>query len=56
MEDLPPTYRVAIVLRDVEGFSMREVGDALKISVANAKSRVMAKSASSRPQSAPMTK
>ena len=40
MEDLPPTYRVAIVLRDVQGSSMREVADALKISVANAKSRV----------------
>jgi len=40
IEDLPPECRVAIVLRDVEGFSMREVADALKISVANAKSRV----------------
>jgi RNA polymerase sigma-70 factor (ECF subfamily) len=40
MEDLPPAYRVAIVLRDVEGVSMREVADALNISVANAKSRV----------------
>jgi RNA polymerase sigma-70 factor (ECF subfamily) len=40
IEDLPPAYRVAIVLRDVEGCSMREVADALNISVANAKSRV----------------
>jgi len=40
IEDLPPEYRVAIVLRDVQGSSMREVADALKISVANAKSRV----------------
>jgi RNA polymerase sigma-70 factor (ECF subfamily) len=40
MEDLPPAYRVAIVLRDVEGVSMRDVADALNISVANAKSRV----------------
>ena len=40
IEDLPPAYRVAIVLRDVEGSSMREVADALNISVANAKSRV----------------
>jgi len=40
MEDLSPAYRVAIVLRDVEGLSMREVADALSISVANAKSRV----------------
>jgi RNA polymerase sigma-70 factor, ECF subfamily len=40
IEDLPPAYRVAIVLRDVEGSSMREVADALSISVANAKSRV----------------
>jgi DNA-directed RNA polymerase specialized sigma24 family protein len=40
IEDLPPEYRVAIVLRDVEGFSMREVADALKVTVGNAKSRV----------------
>jgi RNA polymerase sigma-70 factor, ECF subfamily len=40
IEDLPLEYRVAIVLRDVEGCSMREVADALSISVANAKSRV----------------
>jgi len=40
IDDLPPAYRVAIVLRDVQGSSMREVADALKISVANAKSRV----------------
>jgi RNA polymerase sigma-70 factor (ECF subfamily) len=40
IEDLPPEYRVAIVLRDVEGFSMREVADALKVTMGNAKSRV----------------
>jgi RNA polymerase sigma-70 factor (ECF subfamily) len=40
IDDLPPAYRVAIVLRDVQGSSMREVADALKISVANAKFRV----------------
>jgi RNA polymerase sigma-70 factor (ECF subfamily) len=40
IEDLPPAYRVAIVLRDLQGSSMREVADASKISVANAKSRV----------------
>ena len=40
IDDLPPAYRVAIVLRDVQGSSMREVAYALKISVANAKSRV----------------
>jgi RNA polymerase sigma-70 factor, ECF subfamily len=40
IEDLPPAYRVAIVLRDVEGSSMREVAGALNISMANAKSRV----------------
>ena len=40
IEDLPPAYRVAIILRDVQGSSMREVADASKISVANAKSRV----------------
>jgi RNA polymerase sigma-70 factor, ECF subfamily len=40
IDDLPPVYRVAIVLRDVQGSSMRDVAHALKISVANAKSRV----------------
>ena len=40
IEDLPPAYRVAIVLRDVQGCSMREVADSLNISMANAKSRV----------------
>ena len=40
IDDLPPAHRVAIVLRDVEGCSMREVADALNISVANAKSRL----------------
>ena len=36
IEDLPPAHRVAIVLRDVEGVSMRGVADALNITVANA--------------------
>jgi len=40
IEDLPPAYRVAIVLRDAQGFSMHEVADSLNISMANAKSRV----------------
>ena len=37
---LPFEYRAALVLRDVEGFSNREVADALGISVAAAKSRI----------------
>ena len=39
IDELPPHYRAAIVLRDVEGLSMAEVADALGISVPTAKSR-----------------
>jgi RNA polymerase sigma-70 factor (ECF subfamily) len=39
IDELPPDYRAAVVLRDVQGLSMTEVADALGISVANAKSR-----------------
>jgi RNA polymerase sigma-70 factor (ECF subfamily) len=37
---LPFEYRVAVVLRDVEGLTSAEVADALGISVAAAKSRI----------------
>jgi RNA polymerase sigma-70 factor (ECF subfamily) len=37
LAELPPHYRVAIVLRDVEGMSSIEVADALGIPVATAK-------------------
>ncbi len=39
LEELPPHYRAAIVLRDVEGLSIAEVADALGIPVGTAKSR-----------------
>jgi RNA polymerase sigma-70 factor (ECF subfamily) len=39
IEDLAPAYGIAIVLREVEGLSMREVAEALNISVGTAKSR-----------------
>jgi len=38
-DELPPHYRAAIALRDVEGLSMAEVADALGISVTTAKTR-----------------
>jgi RNA polymerase sigma-70 factor (ECF subfamily) len=37
--ELPPEYRAAVVLRDVEGLSVNEVAESLGISVAAAKSR-----------------
>ena len=37
IDQLPPHYRAAIVLRDVEGLSTAEVADALGISVQTAK-------------------
>jgi len=39
VSELPPHYRAAIVLRDVEGLSMAEVSDTLGITVGTAKSR-----------------
>ena len=39
LEELPPYYRAAIVLRDVEGLSIAEVADALGIPVGTAKTR-----------------
>lgn len=40
IEELPATYRAALVLHDVEGLSNDEVAETLSISVENAKSRV----------------
>jgi RNA polymerase sigma-70 factor (ECF subfamily) len=37
---LPPTYRVVVVLREVEGLSTREVASVLKISEDNVKTRL----------------
>ena len=37
--DLPPDYRAAILMRDVEGLSLLEVSDALGIPVATVKTR-----------------
>src|SRR2546422_130800 len=39
LEELPPHYRAAIVLRDAEGLSIAEVADALGIPVGTAKTR-----------------
>jgi RNA polymerase sigma-70 factor, ECF subfamily len=40
LDELPVEYRGVFVLRDVEGFSYREVGEVLGITVASAKARV----------------
>lgn len=40
IQDLDPDYREALVLRDVEGLSAREVAEILEISVAAVKSRL----------------
>ena len=39
IDELPPHYRAAIVLRDVEGLSTADVADALGVTVPTAKSR-----------------
>ncbi|MDA1188753.1 MAG: RNA polymerase sigma factor [Chloroflexi bacterium] len=38
--ELPPDFRTAVVLRDVEGLDNQEAADALGVSVANFKSRL----------------
>jgi RNA polymerase sigma-70 factor (ECF subfamily) len=40
LEKLPPEYRAVFILRDMEGFSNAETGEALGISVAAVKSRL----------------
>jgi RNA polymerase sigma-70 factor, ECF subfamily len=40
IDELPATYRAALVLHDVEGLASGEISEALRISVANVKSRV----------------
>ncbi len=40
MEALPPDYRAVFILRDIEGFSNAETGEALGLSVAAVKSRL----------------
>jgi RNA polymerase sigma-70 factor (ECF subfamily) len=39
IEELPPHYRAALVMRDVEGWSLAEVAEALGLSVATIKMR-----------------
>jgi RNA polymerase sigma-70 factor (ECF subfamily) len=41
MEKLEPEYRIVLVLRDIEELSTQETADALGISVANVKSRLL---------------
>jgi RNA polymerase sigma-70 factor (ECF subfamily) len=40
IDALPPDYRAAVVLRDVEGLSIAETASALGITIANAKTRL----------------
>jgi len=40
IDELPAAYRTALLLRDVEGLSHREIGEALEMAVTNVKTRV----------------
>jgi len=40
IEELPADYRAVVVLRDVEGFSHREIAESLGLTVVNVKMRV----------------
>lgn len=40
LRNLPPPYRIVVLLRDIEGLSTEEVAEVLGISVANAKVRL----------------
>jgi RNA polymerase sigma-70 factor, ECF subfamily len=40
IDELPPAYRTALILRDVEGFAAPEIGRALDMSVSCVKTRV----------------
>ena len=40
IEELPADYRAVVVLRDVEGFSHREIAESLGLTVVNVKTRV----------------
>jgi RNA polymerase sigma-70 factor, ECF subfamily len=40
IEELPADYRAVVLLRDVEGLSHREIGEALGLTVVNVKTRV----------------
>jgi RNA polymerase sigma-70 factor (ECF subfamily) len=40
IDELSPEYRAVIVLRDVEGLSPAEIGEAMDLSVANVKTRI----------------
>ena len=40
VDGLPPEYRAAVVLKDVQGFKNREIADVLECSLDTAKMRV----------------
>jgi RNA polymerase sigma-70 factor (ECF subfamily) len=40
LESLPPAFRIAVILRDVEGFSYREIADMLGVPVGTVMSRI----------------
>jgi len=40
IEELPADHRAVVVLRDVEGFSHREISESLGLTVVNVKMRV----------------
>ena len=40
LDDLPPRYRAAVLLRDVDGLSYHQIGDTLGLTIASVKMRV----------------
>lgn len=50
LAELPPNYRVAVVLRDVEGLSNEEASELLGLDIRNFKSRLQARHGGHRPR------
>ena len=40
IESLPPKYKTAFIMKDIEGFSLKEVADVLKMNVATVKTHI----------------
>jgi len=40
LDDLPPSYRAAVLLRDLDGFSYQQIGEALGLTISSVKMRL----------------